>query len=119
MLVQRERQREIMMLEQAKRKIELKYIQGDEHLTHLCSNKERERRGLIRDISNIPALTASQKSKGFGARANSVQPSMNNLNTSKASAKYNNMFNDTSNLSVQRVTGRNQSPDMLNTSSAI
>jgi len=59
MLVQREKQREIQNLEQAKRKIELKYISGDEHIVHLSSNRDRERRGFIREINNIPELSAN------------------------------------------------------------
>lgn len=80
LLVYHEKQREIQMLEMSKRKIEMKYLRGDDHLVHLSSNRNKERRGLIRDINSIPASDkfGIPQGKGtFHSRANSVQPSRN------------------------------------------
>jgi len=73
-LVFREKEREVQQLEKAKKKIEMKYIYGQDHLNLLASNNKRERKGLIREISAIPALSARKKAQGFGNRASSVQP---------------------------------------------
>lgn len=61
------------MLENAKKKIELKYLTGNEHLVHLSSNKDRERRGLIREINLIPP-NSSKNETAFALRAQSVNP---------------------------------------------
>jgi hypothetical protein len=54
LLVYREKQRDVQKMETAKRKIEMKYLHGTDHLVHLCSNGETERRGLLREIRDIP-----------------------------------------------------------------
>lgn len=54
-------------------KIEMKYLRGDDHLIHLASNRDKERRGLIREIRNIPASDNLGPLKTpFHARHNSV-----------------------------------------------
>lgn len=60
----------------------MKYLRGEDHLVHLSSNGEKERRGLIREINSIPASDkfGVPKVKGsFHIRANSVQPSRNQV----------------------------------------
>ena len=77
LLVYHEKQREIQKLEGVKRKIELKYLTGDDHLIHLSSNRDLERRGLIRDINSIPPSNKFgpvPKKGPFGGRSSSVQP---------------------------------------------
>lgn len=114
LLVYHEKQREIQRLENSKRKIELKYLRGDEHIIHLSSNRDKERRGFIREINNIPASDKFEggidKIKGpFHARANSVQPSRNNEVIPRTTeGKW---LNETSNDSLMKSSRR--SPNAL------